>query len=869
LKVPPSEHFSAIDLASVWNADRGELTGNLAPRPAGDWSLDCFGRQSFRGIAFDMGKRGRPNVVLLTPGASEVSLRFAPRRATYVVFLHAAEDIAKQSPEGFGTIGPAPISGGNDGNALGTTVANYRLTFSDGTTVDRPVVRRFAIQQRHIAWSASGFAAVPARGPYVFSTASEDVARGRAAEMTWGRSLARTNSGRSNDGENLWLYALPNPHPQHELVGLALAAVDEQVVIYGIATTTLTEHPLRSYTRQKLRLDLPDGVDLDVLGELDTDDRNDLLGIDLGTVISARAALDYERSAWVSGAPEVQPQVSPRSVVVEYAAHPAARLYVGSTSFLPMSPAGSTVRVSSVAPASKRVCFAIRDARSGVETAVRLHVHGAAGEYLPPLGHHRKVNPYWFEDSAGELQSGRNQYAYVAGDCEIDVPIGTVFIEISKGYEYAPLRVVAEVTEQTTHLRFDIEQVLDWRSQGWVTSDTHVHFLSPHTALLEGQAEGINVVNLLAAQWGEMFSNVGDFDGRTTLGARDFGGDGEFLVRVGTENRMHVLGHISLLGYDGPMIHPLSTGGPQEGAAGEALDVAMAEWAERCRRQGGLVVMPHAPNPQAERAANIVDGLVDAVELMTFNPRDAQLNPFGLADWYRYQNIGHQLPLVGGSDKMAATSVLGGIRTYVRLGDRPFTYANWMDAVRAGDTFVTVGPLVELRIDGHTPGERIRLGASGGTLLVQWKVESVAVPIDRVELVVGGRVVEDWTVGGLLAAAGSVSLPVVGSTWVALRVRGSWTGRAGDIAAHTSAAQITVGDQSVFAPQDAVAVLQQIEGAMAFVDTLAARPSADRLTAIRMTLDRAHRELHGRLHGAGVAHSHSPLHGHDQVPREH
>ena len=41
--------------------------------------------------------------------------------------------------------------------------------------------------------------------------------------------------------------------------------------------------------------------------------------------------------------------------------------------------------------------------------------------------------------------------------------------------------------------------------------------------LEEGKAEGVNVVNLLAAQWGEMFSNVGDFDGRTTLGARDFG----------------------------------------------------------------------------------------------------------------------------------------------------------------------------------------------------------------------------------------------------------------------------------------------------------------------------------------------------------
>ena len=91
---------------------------------------------------------------------------------------------------------------------------------------------------------------------------------------------------------------------------------------------------------------------------------------------------------------------------------------------------------------------------------------------------------------------------------------------------------------------------------------------------------------------GEMFSNVSDFDGKTTFGARDFGGDGEFLVRVGTENRMQVLGHISLLGYSGLMIHPLCSGGPSESALGDAQEVTMAEWAQQCIDQGGLVVMP-------------------------------------------------------------------------------------------------------------------------------------------------------------------------------------------------------------------------------------------------------------------------------------
>ena len=77
-------------------------------------------------------------------------------------------------------------------------------------------------------------------------------------------------------------------------------------------------------------------------------------------------------------------------------------------------------------------------------------------------------------------------------------------MEISRGYEVRPLRTRVTVTPQTDEMTFELERMLHWRERGWVTADTHVHFLSPQTALLEGAAEGVNVVNLLASQWGEM-----------------------------------------------------------------------------------------------------------------------------------------------------------------------------------------------------------------------------------------------------------------------------------------------------------------------------------------------------------------------------
>lgn len=877
MKTPPSPHFTPVVLERYFNAGRRELDAGLGKKAAdGDWSAKLRGLQALRGIPFYFGDEVGPDVLALRPGDAPASIVLPPTMATYVIFVQAVTDRPATVPHGFGHIGPTTLH--VEGNELGELVSTYSLQYADGSEIDVPVLRRFGIQQRHISWGASPFAAVPARGPSVHATHGEDFALGRAPSLGFGYAESRTLSGRLSESENLWLYALPNTHPHKEVTGLRLRAESETSLIYAVTTTELAEHPLRLQGRRKLRMRLPPNVTLNRLGELDTDGRGDTIGIDLGTVISARAVLEYSRSDWLSDLPDVQPVRSDTEVIVEYSAHPDARLYLRSDdgSLLVRelraleaadSPTASPLRAIAIEPATRPVKFRIIEKDTGQRVAARLHVHGPHGEYLPPKGHHRKVNVGVFEDFFAEFANGLNQYAYVDGNCTIDLPFGAVFVEITRGFEVRPLRRVVDIDENTEILTFELEKVLRWREQGWVSSDTHVHFLSPQTALLEGQAEGVNVVNLLASQWGEMFSNVGDFDGRTTLGAKDFGGDGEFLVRVGTENRMQVLGHISLLGYEGEIIDPLCTGGPNEAAIGDPLEATMALWAERCRQQGGLVVMPHAPNPQAERAADIVLGLVDAIEMMSFNPRDAQISAFGLADWYRYLNTGYQLPLVAGSDKMNAASLLGGLRTYVRLGARAFTYRNWMDAVRSGDTFVTVGPLVTMSVEGARPGSKIQLPPGGGTVTVDWRIESVSVAPKRVEVILNGAVVDELRRDSL-SCQGHRTLQVTNSCWVAIRVRGSVGERDADIAAHTSAVFVEVGGSPIFATADAVTILAQIEASIAYVDTLAPKSDEAKHAHLRGALELAHHRLHHRLHQLGAHHEHTPMHS-IHVKREH
>jgi hypothetical protein len=101
---------------------------------------------------------------------------------------------------------------------------------------------------------------------------------------------------------------------------------------------------------------------------------------------------------------------------------------------------------------------------------------------------------------------------------------------------------------------------------------------------------------------------------------------------------------------------------------------------------------------------------------------------------------------------------------------------------------------------------------------------------------------------------------VTESTWIAMRVRGSLRGRPGDIAAHSSTVQLLVGDAPIFRQPDAIAVLEQIEGAMAYVDTIATRPEAQRFWQRRATLESAHNRFHAQMHQQRIGHLHTPIH---------
>jgi hypothetical protein len=829
-----------------------EMSAALEHMPSGD----CVAW----GIPFEIG-----DMVVIPDQA--VSVEFNPITAQWFVFLHTS-DLRPLEPGPDGFISPTRGVG-----QLAEHAADYIMRYADGTEERIVIRRRHQIGTFQPVWGENCFEAVAHHKPHPLHTVREQ----RQPEQRW--SQTRVTAADRGPWVN-WLWAWENPCPQKALVGIRFEPISGIIIISAISTGNVSALPLRWQTRRKACLTLPQGEKF--LPDLDENGLLQQIQLDMGQLISATPRLMYPNDHWTETYNNQIPTMSEQDVLIEYTAHPNACFHLADGQVIPVSEIedqqpGTTLQM--IAPATQRVTLRVVERGSGACVPVKLHVHGEWGEYLSPIDRHRIINPAWFEDYSVDFIHPYHQgpiffqdlttigttpthsCTYIPGETTIALPSGKIYVEVSRGFEIRPVRKVFEVTTFTREIVVEIEKVLPWREKGWITADTHVHFLSPMSALLEGSAEGVNVVNLLASQWGELMTNVGDFNGQTTWGSEETGGDGEYLVRVGTENRQHVMGHISLLGYRGSIIAPMTTGGPDESALGDPIEVLLTEWARQCKKQGGLAVLPHFPHPRAEHAASIVSGDIDAIEMTSYYDG---IDPYSLSDWYRYLNCGYMVAAVGGTDKMSASMAVGTVRTYARIDqNEPFTYETWMEAVRRAETFVTYGPLLEFAVDGHSMGSRIEMAANGGTVDLTWQVASVTIPMSRVELIVNGEIRESLAVPPW-EQSGNWSVKVDKSSWLALLVRGHYADRPEIIAAHSSPVMIDVEGSPMLAAADAVTILEQIEGALAYLDTVGTRAEDVAYKRMRLVLTSAHRNLHNRMHQLGYYHDHTPVEDHPE-----
>ncbi|MCC7355366.1 MAG: CehA/McbA family metallohydrolase, partial [Anaerolineae bacterium] len=733
---------------------------------------------------------------------------------------------------------------------IGELLATYTIVLANGERVAWPVRRRFEIAARQ-----------PALGTQGYATVRHDEPR----PVRLARS-AREHTGITSDGspQAYWLWAAENPMPDQPVVAVELAARHADIVVVGgITLARDSSNPLRRSRRTAVRIALlPPGKSTAVPAAASTASATYLpepevvavpptgqehsvsLSVDLGQVVRAVAANPPTPETWqdapVKGWGDAPAEVLPQAIYAEVYAADDAGLTIRRGAMAWEIPwrdvaagearsAGGEARVQVAHAQEARVRVRVVDADTGHEIPVRVHLRGPDGEYLPPRGHTPDVNANWGEDIGGDLRLGSTNYAYVPGRFEANLPVGPVYAEIVRGFEYAPLREALTISPGQSELRLALRRWTDARQRGYYCGDVHVHFLDPATAALEVAAEDLNVTNILAAQFGRFYTNV-----EHGIGSLAPTSTAEHLIRIDSENRHHVMGHIFLLGLRQPVL-PLSSGGPSEDELGGWEKVALADWCDACRAQGGLVVTQFMPTPHAEVVANIVLGKIEATEVRWFDfapyvPPGGHWgdSPFvfpGIAQWYRYLNCGYRLPAVGGTDKMSNGMAVGALRTYARLGrQEEFNHEAWCRAIRRGHTFVSSGPLIELEVEGRAPGDDIHLPAGGGTMQVLATAHS-AQPFEFIEIVQNGQVVaRAQAAPDGLSARLSTNLRINESSWLAARCYGRgkmWVVWPLDIGAHTSAVYVTVGGQRQTSTKDANYLLTLLEGGLTYLDSLA------------------------------------------------
>jgi hypothetical protein len=192
--------------------------------------------------------------------------------------------------------------------------------------------------------------------------------------------------------------------------------------------------------------------------------------------------------------------------------------------------------------------------------------------------------------------------------------------------------------------------------------------------------------------------------------------------------------------------------------------------------------------------------------------------------YYRILNSGIQLPLSAGSANGVKATPVGYDRVYVRLGKERIDYPGFMNALKRGRSFSTNGPILELVVDGASgPGDRIDI-RRGQELRFSARARSRGA-LERLELVVNGRVVAEQTGQDVRELTLEKALRLDRSSWAAVRAfehpasAESWR-PAGLVFAHSSPVYLTLRGKPVVVPDSVRDLLLKIDRLIAHTERL-------------------------------------------------
>jgi TolB protein len=404
----------------------------------------------------------------------------------------------------------------------------------------------------------------------------------------------------------------------------------------------------------------------------------------------------------------------------------------------------------------------------GRPSAARIYPRAADGRaYAPAGGFHRVI------------AATETHYFHTDGTFDLEVPAGTLTLEAMRGFEFTPASATVDVPAGgIVEVELRLRRLIDARSRGWYSGDTHIHDLHQGRFGLSHRqffdqlvAEDLHMTNALIHMDGtRLMGRWDDLTGKPhPLSTRDH------VLQYGEEFRGS-LGHIALLGISRYVL-PFTSGSPNTPYAQPELD---DRYLDAAREQGGIAGFLHPYNRAAEAPSGYAGTLIavdaalgkgDFYDIGALVSDELASSEF----YYRLLNCGFRIAATSGTDNFSDVwrdPPPGADRTYVRVEGR-LSLGSWMDGVKAQRTFGTTGPLVFFTVNGKGPGEEVALRGAE-PVAVQVKAEAVSIaPMAKLEVIVNGRI--SHTAGPSsnpqrIAVDDAIVVPDGG--WVAIRVTG-------------------------------------------------------------------------------------------------
>ncbi len=397
--------------------------------------------------------------------------------------------------------------------------------------------------------------------------------------------------------------------------------------------------------------------------------------------------------------------------------------------------------------------------------------------------------PFW--------PSSNRQAFYTSGTYQADLPVGTYELAISRGPEYRDYYGAFTVRQgNTTDVAIALKRYADLPAEGWISGDDHIHLardaVEDPNVWTQVAAEDVHVGNLL-----QMGNIAGIYFEQPVWGKPGrFQKNGYAVVSGQEDPRTEELGHTIHEDLKSPIHQSRDTY-----FLYNRVFVAS-------HLQGGVSGYAHLNggwfNVRRGMALDVPDGLVDFVEVLQKGRLLTDL-------WYQFLNLGFKLTPSAGSD-FPYSDLPGVVRTYVKVAPGSSDLDAWYSSFHAGHAYVTNGPFLEFKINGHEMGDEMPVRA--GTELhvtASARLNPDVDKLDRIDLIVEGAVAKTVEAFGQDHVSLDTTLKADRSMWIAVRAFGSRQDENNMTVAHTAPIYVIVNGQPFWDRDHAAQLIKEQE----------------------------------------------------------